>query len=70
MPEYISMEELAEEISKSLSGMNPKDYQYFDGLKNYRLWSRLAAFYPYFNELDNKEIKCIKTKSLRSDKDV
>ena len=41
-----------------------------DGLKNYRLWSRLAAFYPYFNELDNKEIKCIKTKSLRSDKDV
>lgn len=36
MPEYISMEELAAEIGKSLSGMNPKDYQYFDGLKNYR----------------------------------
>lgn len=41
-----------------------------DDIKNYRLWSRLASFYPYFNELDNEEIIRIKTKSLRSDQNV
>lgn len=41
-----------------------------DDIKNYRLWSRLATFYPYFNELDNEEIKKIKIKSLRSDINV
>lgn len=36
MADYISLDELGEVIAKSMSGMAPEDYQYYNQLKNHR----------------------------------
>ena len=36
-----------------------------EDVKNYRLWSRLASFNPYFSQLDLEEIAKIKTKEFK-----